>query len=357
MKVYIKFLIKTFLNSFFYVSAVILSLVFILNILTEIEFFKDVKANSLLPFYTSLLNSPALLFEMFPFIFLLSTQVLFIKLLNNDEINIFKYSGLKNSRILSVICFMSFLLSLLLVTVFYNFSSSLKNYYLKLKTNYTDDGKYLVVITNNGLWIKDKIKSEIFIINASNIQGTNLINTFITQFDENYDVIRNIKSKRIDVINNKWILHDVEIYSDKEIVKKDTYFMNSNFNYQKITNLFSNLSALTIFDLFELKKNYNQLNYSTTEVDVQIQKIYSYPLYLTAMTLLAAIIMFNSKNFNNPTIKITFGLAMSVIIYYLNNFFNVLGNTEKISIIYSVWLPILIITTISLIFTYKINEK
>ena len=114
---------------------------------------------------------------------------------------------------------------------------------------------------------------------------------------------------------------------------------------------------MTIFELFELKKNYNQLNYSTTEVDIQIQKIYSYPLYLTVMTLLASIIMLNSKKFNNSTIKITFGLALSVIIYYLNNFFNVLGNTEKISIIYSVWLPILIIATISLIFTYRINEK
>ena len=357
MKIYIKFLIKTFLNSFVYVCAVMLSLVFILNILTEIEFFKDFETSSLLPLYTSILNSPALLFEMFPFIFLLSSQVLFIKLFNNDEINIFKYSGLKNSQILTVICLMSFILSLLLITVFYNFSSSLKNYYLKLKTNYTDDGKYLVVITNNGLWIKDKIGEETYIINASNIEGTNLINTFISQFDDNYNVTRNINSKKIDVTNNKWILHDVEIYSGKEIIKKDLFSINSNFDYQKITNLFSNLSALTIFELFELRKNYNQLNYSTTEVDVQIQKIFSYPVYLTAMTLLAAIIMFNSKNFKSSTIKITFGLAMSVIIYYLNNFFNVLGNTEKISIIYSVWLPILIITTISLIFTYKINEK
>ena len=357
MKVYIKFLIKTFLNSFLYVSAVMLSLVFILNILTEIEFFKDYDVSALLPLYASLLNSPDLLFEMFPFIFLLSTQVLFIKLFNNDEINIFKYSGLKNSRILTVICTMSFLMSLLLIGIFYNFSSSLKNYYLQLKTNYTDDGKYLVVITNNGLWIKDKIEKETYIINASNLEGTNLINTFISQFDENYNIIRNLNSKKIDVKKNEWVLYDVEIYSEKEIIRKDVYTLNSNFNYQKITNLFSNLSALTIFELFELKENYNQLNYSTTEVDIQIQKIYSYPLYLAAMTLLAAIIMFNSKNFNNSTIKITFGLAMSVVIYYLNNFFNVLGNTEKISIIYSVWLPILIITTISLIFTYGINEK
>jgi len=35
---------------------------------------------------------------MFPFIFLIATQFFFLKLFNNDEINIFKYSGLKNIK-------------------------------------------------------------------------------------------------------------------------------------------------------------------------------------------------------------------------------------------------------------------
>ena len=38
MKTYVKFLILSFLKSFFYVFMIILSLVFILNILTELEF-------------------------------------------------------------------------------------------------------------------------------------------------------------------------------------------------------------------------------------------------------------------------------------------------------------------------------
>ena len=87
-----------------------------------------------------------------------------------------------------------------------------------------------MVITNNGLWIKDKIRNETFIINASKISGTNLIDTFITQFDENYNVIKNINSKKIDVTKNEWILYDVEIYSNKEIIKKDLYTISSNFN-------------------------------------------------------------------------------------------------------------------------------
>ena len=69
MKTYIKFLINIFLNSFIYVSLVIFSLVFIINLLTELEFFKEIDVSIFYTFYLSLLNSPNMVFEIFPFIY------------------------------------------------------------------------------------------------------------------------------------------------------------------------------------------------------------------------------------------------------------------------------------------------
>ena len=43
MRTYIKFLGRTFLNSFFYVLLIMMSLIFILNLLSELEFFKDIE--------------------------------------------------------------------------------------------------------------------------------------------------------------------------------------------------------------------------------------------------------------------------------------------------------------------------
>ena len=51
-----------------------LSLVFILNLLNELEFFKDIEININSTLLLSLLNSPSMIFEMFPFIFLLATH-------------------------------------------------------------------------------------------------------------------------------------------------------------------------------------------------------------------------------------------------------------------------------------------
>ena len=72
MKVYVQFILINFLKSLLFISSVIFSLIFILNLLTEFEFFREINVKYYFPIYLSLLNSPSLMFEMFPFIFLIS---------------------------------------------------------------------------------------------------------------------------------------------------------------------------------------------------------------------------------------------------------------------------------------------
>ena len=357
MKIYVKFLVLSYLKTLFFVSSIIYVLIFILNILTEFEFFREINVQYYLPIYLSLINSPSLLFEMFPFIFLISSQIFFINLMKDDQIQTFKYSGLKNSKILLILSLTSFLTGLIIIGLFYNLSSNLKNIYLNLKNNYTSDDKYLAVITNNGLWIKDNIDGKINIINASKIDEELLIEVSITELDKEFNVKRHIESDKVDISKNKWLVFNPKIFSGNEKDKLSFINFKSNFDYERIQNLFSNLSSLSILELYKLKKNYNLLNLSTTEIRLQIQKILSYPFYLCFMSILAAIIMFNFKKQKSNALKISFGLFLSVLIYYINNFLNVLGKTEKINILLSVWIPILLLIIINYIYTLKINEK
>ena len=81
----------------------------------------------------------------------------------------------------------------------------MKNFYLKLKSQYTSDGKYLAVVTKNGLWVKDEIENKILIVNSSKIDQNHLIDNFITEFSS-YTVLRNIKSPKIDISKNEWLI-------------------------------------------------------------------------------------------------------------------------------------------------------
>ena len=357
MKTYTKFLINGFVKSFFNVFFVMISLVFILNILKEIEFFSNKDVNSLYPIYLSLMSSPSIIFEMFPFIFLIATQFFFLKLFNNDEINIFKYSGLKNIKIINLLSLISFFIGILTITIFYSFSSNLQHYYLQVKNQFSDDKLYLAVINKNGLWIKDVVNNQTSIINSSKIDNNFLTNTFITTFDKNFNLIKSLKSDKIDIKDNEWLIYNPTIFKDNISQKTDLIKFKSNFNQKRIESLFSNLSSLSLLKLIDLRKNYKLLNYSTVDVDMQIYKIATYPLFLVIMTILSSIIMLNTKKSSSKVIKIIIGLFFSVVIYYINNFFNVMGSTEKLPLIVSIWTPIIFLSLINLIMLININEK
>ncbi len=357
MKIYIKFISTVFFKSLVFVFLIMISLIFILNLLSELEFLKNENVGLSFTLFLSLLNSPVQIFELFPFILLITIQLFFIKFFENKEIDILKYSGLKNSRILYILSILSIITGLFVVTVFYNLSSNLKNIYLEIKSKYTSDGKYLAVITKNGLWIKDIIDNKTLIINASTVNQNFLNNIFITEFDENYNVIRNIKSSRANISKNEWEIIDAKVYEKNEYSNNKLLYLKTNFDLKKIQSLFSNLSALNFVELYALKENYKSLNYSTTEVDMYLLKLISYPLYLLLIALFSSVIMLNLKQIKGTTLKILIGLFFSVIIYYLNNFSYVLGSTERIPIIFSIFIPLLILFTINFSMLYKVNEK
>ena len=357
MNTYTRFLIKTYLLSLLNVTFIFFCLIYVLNLLTELEFFKQADVKSYFPLYLSLINTPILVFEMFPFIFLISTQFFFNTLFTDNEINIFKYSGLKNSKIFSIIAVTTFFVGILIISIFYNLSSNLKNLYLGLKSNYTEDKKYLAVITNNGLWIKDIYNENILIINASSFNNNELQNAYISEFDKNFKIKRNIKSQKINIENKEWQIENAEIYvqNNREIIEKLKF--KTNFDYEIIQNLFSNMSSLSFLELVEMRKNYKKLNYSLTEIDLQLLKLISFPIYFILMFIFSAIIMMNTKTFKSKSLKIIIGLFLSVIIYYINNFFYVLGTSEKINVISSVVIPLSILTIINFLFMRNINVK
>tara|TARA_Y100000816_G_C26077292_1_gene567259 strand:+ start:379 stop:1461 length:1083 start_codon:yes stop_codon:yes gene_type:complete len=357
-KTYQIYLSKVFTSTLLKTFIVFASLAFILNIFEEINFFKDLKVSLTLPIFLTFLNIPSIIFDIFPFIFLITAQFAFIKLIDQNEIIVLKNFGLDNLKIIKILSVLSFLIGLIIITVYYNFSSSLKYSYLNLKNSYAKDNKYLAVITENGIWIKDEVGENINIINANRFSKNILYDVDILQFDKNFNFKKNIISKKIIIENKTWVIKDALISdSNGKLNNIDKYVLLTNLNYNDVNSLFSNLSSLNIFELNDLRKKYESINYSSTEVSSAIQKLISFPFYLTIMTILASTIMLKIKHNKSKIFHLIFGILISVIIYYLSFFFEELGKNEQIPIGISIWIPLVIIMLISTISLIRINEK
>ena len=358
LKTYQIYLSKIFTNTLIKTFLVFLSLAFILNVFEEINFFKDLDVSITLPIFLTFLNLPSIIFDIFPFIFLITAQFAFIKLMDQNEIIVLKNFGLDNLSIIKILSILSFLIGIIIITIYYNFSSSLKYSYLNLKNSYAKDNKYLAVITENGIWIKDEINENINIINANRFQNKILYDVDILQFDKNFNFKNNIISKEILIKDKSWLIKDAQVSNSKGMLENiKNYNFSTNLNYIDVNSLFSNLSSLNIFELNDLRKKYESINYSSTEVNSAIQKLISFPFYLTIMTILASTLMIKIKHNKSKVFHLIFGILISVIIYYLSFFFEELGKNEQIPISISIWIPLVIIMLISTISLIRINEK
>jgi len=356
IKTYHIYIIKNFLKKFLIISFVFLGLIFLMNILEEIKYFSKFDTGIYYPVILTLLNLPTILFEIFPFIFLITTQFFFLGLIEKDELIIFKNNGLSNTKILSILVLVSLILGLFFISFFYTFSSALKYNYLNIKSQFSKDNKYLALVNENGLWIKEEVDGNTNIINGVILEKNNLKHVTISQLDKNYNLEKMIIAESVDITNNKWILNNALVFQENSPLEKlDKSDYLSNFNINKISNTFSNLSSQNVLELFDTLNDFNSLGYSTLEIKSYIHQIFSYPVYLTIMTMAGAILMFNIKK--TKIILLIMGVMCSVIFYYIYYFSKVLGVNEKIPIYLSAWLPHLLLFLICLNGVVRLNEK
>ncbi len=352
------YFVSLFFKKLLILSVIFFSLSFTLTIFEEITFFSESTSAFYLPFMLAIFDAPTTLLEIFPFIILITAQLFFIDLIKKKEIELIRINNLNNFYLIKLLALCSFLFGIIIITIYYPISSKLKFIYSDIKNVYSEDGKYLKHLNDNGIWIKDEIKNEIYIINGATKKDPFIEDVFISKFNSNFDLIENIFTKRVDIATNEWVIENPIIFKNNRQIKSEkTVILNTHFNITKINSAFRNLNSFNLFQLIDIKKENTMLGYSSQDIDLHFLKIISLPVYFTILVIISSIIMINIKK-NKPYIfHVLLGISLSVIIYYINNIFNVFGLTNKIPIYLSIFFPIIFLSIISIVGLIRINEK
>ena len=353
-----RYFIGLFFKKLLMLSIIFFSLSFTLTIFEEITFLSESSSAFYLPFLLAIFNAPTTLIEIFPFIILISAQLFFIDLIKKKEDELIKINNLNNFYLIKILALCSFIFGIFIITVYYPISSKFKFIYSDIKNVYSDDGKYLKHLNDNGIWIKDEINNEIFIINGASKKDPFLEDVFISKFNNDFDLIENIFAKNVDITNDQWVIENPIIFKDnRQTQTTKNILLNTHFNIDKINSSFRNLNSFNLFQLIDIKNENKLLGYSSQDIDLHFLKIISLPIYFTILVIISSLIMLNIKK-NKPYIfHVLLGISLSVIIFYINNIFNVFGLTNKIPIYLSIFFPMIFLGIVSIIGLIRINEK
>ena len=358
LKKYQSYIFLSFLKKFVITSFIFFCIVIIINIFEEIRFTEKYNTETYYSIYLSLLNAPSLMFEIFPFIFLITVKFFYIVLNDKNELDILNTNGIGNFKIVYLLSVISTILGVLVLLFYYSFSSNLKSRYLEIKNKFSNSNEYLAVVNDAGLWIKEEIDGSLFIVHAEKFDKSSLKSITISETDKYFNNRNTIVAETGNIISKNWVLSEVSVLNDSGNTKYyKSLVHNSSFNGEIIANLFSNLNSLNLYELHKLSDSYSKIGYSTKDINMHLNKIYSMPVFYLLMTVLGFVIITKLKKLKSKFFVILFGIFISVIVYYLNYFSSILGNNGSLPVYLSVWVPLLILFLICNIGVLKLNEK
>jgi lipopolysaccharide export system permease protein len=357
------YLIKEFLKSLLIVLCVMFSIVLLITLLEELNYFKakqDLKFITFIIF--TFLKIPNLLFNLFPFIVLFSGIVFYLKIYNFNEVISLRVMGYSNVQIILIPALTCFIMGYLLVFLIVPFTSSMLKYYEEIKSEY-EQTKNLVFVNETGIWIIDKNENDKNIIRIDKIDKnfSNIKQITIYNYDKDNNFIKRIDANEGTIDNTDWQLSNVNIISSYNKKTSENYFNNytykSNIKINELKNIYKNTETASLLDINKEMLILEDKGYSITDLRIRYQKLISFPIYLLAMSILSGLMIINLGKTSNYLKYGSYGVIISIVIYFLNDLSITIAKSGIISVDFSVWIPIFLIILINLVGITQVNAK
>lgn len=360
-KIINQYLMLGFLKIIFNVILIFLCLGIVLNLFEEIEFFKDLDKNIILPFILTLMYVPNLLIHLLPFIIFFAAMWYLVSIKSNADLISLKTFGYSNLKVIAILSFTSLIFGVIILFTINPLTSSMIKYYEKTKAQYAKDIDHLVTINKNGVWIKEGEDDDFRIITAKEIKGEFLRGITIYELDINYNIKRRVESEEANISENIWVFDNARILSfnggDINEVNKNNFKYYSIYNINKLNALYRNLDTISFINLIAKKDTLISRGYSPELLEEKMHILISLPIFLFLMVLLAAIFTIGTNSRFQNIYYIFVSIIVCVLIYYFKDLSIALGQTNRISLILSIWMPIIAIGLFCSIGILQINEK
>ena len=358
-----RYIIKEFLKSLLVVLCVMFSIVLLITLLEEFNYFKTKQDLKFIQFIIfTFLKIPNLLFNLFPFIVLFSGIVFYLKIYNFNEVISLRVMGYSNIQIILIPALTCFVTGYLIVFLIVPFTSSMLKYYEEIKSEY-DQTKNLVVVNETGIWIIDKNENDKNIIRIEKIDKnfSSMNKITIYNYDKDNNFIKRIDASEGIINDNNWQLSKVNIISSNNKKNSENYFNNynykSNIKINELKNIYKNTETTSLLDINKEMFILEDKGYSITDLRIRYQKLISFPIYLLAMSILSGLMIINLGKTSNYLKYGSYGVIISIVIYFLNDLSITIAKSGIISVDFSVWIPIFLIILINLVGITQVNAK
>lgn len=350
------YLIKQTILTFLFVLAVICAIIMMfdmIEILRKTSGRHDVSLTFLLQYVLAKL--PETIDKVVPFVVMVSSMIAFWRLSKNNEFVIIRAAGVSIWGVLSPVVLAVFGIGLFWVAAVNPLSAKMFELKETLSYRLSTDNPNAFLFSYKGLWIREgKPDNTVAIINAGSLNLQNKVlwlhDVSIIEIDERTQVKRRIEAFVATLGENKLELRDVRIYKSgekAEILNSMDY--PTEMNLQRIKDNFVDPEAISFWNLPDTIKFYETSGFSVRRYVMRYQSLIALPFFLAAMVLVAGIFSLRaSQRQGGVLIMIISGIATGFTVYFTSQVVSAFGINAYIPVWFAVWVPAIIVASVSI---------
>lgn len=289
--------------------------------------------------------------KIIPFVILIASILFFNKKSRNLEIIAAKSAGMSSFSLLAPILMVTILFATLNITILNPIGVYFLKRYQDIEAIKLKGQKSLVMVSKSGIWLRKKVNGDVMIINAlrvsQNSQALYDINIFCIYKEANFS--KRIIADRGIFKENLLELYNVEILDQNLSTQhKNKLTLPIKITLSEIIESLSSPETISFWSLPEYIDIAKSSGLSSKIYIYYLLKSISSPFFLISMIFLSYAFITRFKNHNVLNLSIFFTIIVGIVLYFLANFIYALGLSDKLPMIFSVILPIIISNAITL---------
>ena len=307
-------------NKYLIVNFLIFSIFIIfINLLELSRVISENEKNIFNFIYLSFLKYPSIINEIIPFVTILGVAFLVRNLIRNNE-----FVSMRNLGFSILDIFKPILIAVFIMGLFFLFIINPLAVFMETKydneLDKKDNGLYSIKITNNEMWIKNKIDQQnSSFINIKNINLRNMNASNIKILQTKKDTNKFLMAEKGEFNKNIFSLENVIYYNFKKEEYKNlpNYNLIINFNKDNIINSISKYKLVPFYNYINHSKTLSKFNLYSPEIGLYYLSEILKPFFTVVLAFV--ILGFSSKFQRNENFfKVLFvSISIGLLIFLL----------------------------------------
>lgn len=346
MKLYF-YLSKRFLRVFLMILGVFLLFMTLIDFVEQMRRY-DSSVGYVQILELALLNTPFAIYRIMPLILIISAITLMLGLARSSELVAIRASGRSALAALMAPILTTAVLGVLAVAFFNPIVAATSTRYAELREVYGSDGRSILSIGPEGLWLRQGDRNGQTVIRAdrANSDATVLYDVTMWSFSQKAGLKQRVEARSAELRNDTWHLSYATVWPfipgiapQSAIETHDRLKLTSTLTQAQIRDSFGQTHSISVWSLPSHIKNLESAGFAARRFHVWLQMELARPLFWVAMMMIGAGFTMRHSRFGGTGLAVLGAVLSGFLLYYIRNFAQILGENDQIPILMAAWAP------------------